>query len=676
MRQLGQRAGIYFGTESGLPGVHPRGATLISEPSWLMRVYGEGIDCQPLDAWGEALLALPQVRDWIKRAQRVPMSGNPGSDRSADTPLDLLKSFCLLFEPSRACLMAGALNFSAYRLASREAGGAALGLMFGAASYLERGADDRWTRVRLTLAGDSSGNTRGPSASSDRRPDDASPERRPVARDERESDDLPPGHYARMVERALVALRDPALVSLTLSQSYRRRIERPPIDAFLGLREANPTPACFFVNDGLDLQLLGASPDLQLQLEGRRVRTTPVCGTVARGDGSEGLAASIRELLGNPVDSAALTVCSDALRTDLAPFCEPGSLHRSHARQPMALATVVHAVDVIDGRLQPGVHAWDLIAATAAPVMVTGTPRAAALAAINALEPSPRGWYGGQVVRIDCDGDASSGTILRAAAVRSRIAEVRAGGDLLADSDPAREEAESRLKTRSLWRAFGLEATPDRPTVAHSAGSPRTDSGPTARPRQRRSSQVALSVDAASDPFGAGLIDCVLGLGASLSRDLPDLRILAGPGLIRANASGLGALAGTRIIAIGEAAIDLLAASGEPIAPSMAMHGRVIDARSTERAPWQRPGQALERFECAIYLGRQLAVASDPNNAAGPDIGDRWTIWAEDDTGRPLAMIHNQQPWVCLLFRPDSLASAECARQALGHAIEALSPRP
>ena len=117
-------------------------------------------------------------------------------------------------------------------------------------------------------------------------------------------------------------------------------------------------------------------------------------------DSTANTAASTRELLNEEVDAASLAVCTDALRSDLAPLCVPGSLHLSERRRPMSLATVVHAVDRLKGRLRPGCDAWDAIAATAAPVMVTGTPRALALPAIAALEASPRGWYGGLAVQV------------------------------------------------------------------------------------------------------------------------------------------------------------------------------------------------------------------------------------------------------------------------------------
>ena len=329
------------------------------------------------------------------------------------------------FVPAPEVLLLGALPFTAHRLADARPGadGERLGLLFLGERYWQRGADGRWQHIGLTLHD-------GPAAP----PPVAAPRDKAAVSDRPQGaapvDDHPPGGYARMVQRALVHLQGPALVSLTLSQSFRRRVSVSPALAFARLRQVNPAPATFFLNDGSGECLFGASPDLQLVLHQGEVQAMPVCGTVARGAGPVGEAESFRELVNEDVDAASLAVCTDALRNDLAPLCEPGSLRLMDRRRPLSLATVVHTVDRLGGQLRPGVDAWDAIIATAAPAMVTGTPRPSALAAIGQLEASPRGWYGGLMVLVRADGDALAGTILRAAAIHDGIAEVRTGGDL------------------------------------------------------------------------------------------------------------------------------------------------------------------------------------------------------------------------------------------------------
>jgi hypothetical protein len=289
----------------------------------------------------------------------------------------------------------------------------------------------------------------------------------------------------------------------------------------------------------------------------------------------------------------------------------------------MSLATVVHAVDRLGGRLHEGVDAWDAIVATAAPVMVTGTPRGEALAAIEALEASPRGWYGGLVVQVASNGDALAGTILRAATVRGGVAEVRTGGDLMADSSPEREEQESRLKTRSVWRAFGLEADAAAQAAHERAGAP-----------------AAVNLVDAGDPFGASLRDCLQGLGVALQRDAA-VTVLTGDAAPAVRECA---------VAVGDAAYRLLDGA-ERVDPE---HGRLLSCTATGLAPWQ----GAAPFIAARYAGWRL-----------PEAPPGWEVWATDATGVPVALAHPRQRLACLLFRPDSLLSDPQALRVLVAAL-------
>jgi len=606
LARLGQAPGAYFGVDAGIPGLHPLQATLLEQPALALRLFGDGVQAEALSAFGAALLAQPALAAWQAGLRR-----GPGEDT-----LKSVRGFLACFEASPDVLLLGALPFAADVLAKPGSSSEALGVLFFGERLLRRDGQGRWHSLRFSLPGAAAAAMPAPL----RHAAQAAPE---------PGDDHPPGGYARMVERALDWLREQPLVSLTLSQSYRRRVEMAPAQAFARLRAANPAPASFFLQDGAGLQLFGASPDLQLVVSGGAVEALPVCGTVRRRPGAVGEAESLRELMNEEVDAASLAVCSDALRNDLAPLCAPGSLRLSDRRRPMSLATVVHAVDRLQGRLRDGADAWDAIVATAAPVMVTGTPRVHALAGIAALEASPRGWYGGMVVQVASNGDALAGTILRAAAVRGGVAEVRTGGDLMADSDPAREEQESRLKTLSVWRAFGLEAAMGSAAAAQSPAA--------ALP-------AAVCFVDAQDAFGSATRDCLLGLGLALD-DTAAVRVVVGaphdwpPG---------------PVVAIGDAAYQLLAAQGASVQRIAPEHGRLLLCKPTAQAPWE--GEVS--FIAARYASFGLEAVP-----AG------WEVWAEDDQGRPVALAQAQRRLVALLYRPDSLLSDPQAQQLLRSAL-------
>ena len=615
MARLEQQAGIYFGVDAGIPGLHPLQATLLAEPALALRLYGDGLEVEALTDTAHTLLAQPELVNWLASARRS----------ATTSTITALRSFLACFAPSPDVLLLGPLPFAAHRLSEIGSDVGVLGVLFFGQQLLRRDGAGAWHQLSLSLP------AQPPGALPAVVPDPPKAAVMPEGAAGDPHDDYAPGGYADMVRRALVSLHGSALVSLTLSQSYRRRVEMPAVAAFHRLRAANPAPAVFFVNDGAGLQLFGASPDLQLVITADTLQALPVCGTVARRPGAIGEAESLRELLNEEVDAASLAVCTDALRNDLAPLCVPGSLQLLDRRRPMSLATVVHAVDRLQGRLREGSDAWDAIAATAAPVMVTGTPRLAALQAITELEASPRGWYGGLMVQVASNGEALVGTILRAAAVRNGVAEVRTGGDLMADSSPQREEQESRLKTRSLWRAFGLESTAADATVKDTIAVPAT---------------VRL-IDAA-DPFGQAMRDCLLGLGVGIHDGAP-CSLLIGTGDVAADPS-------SHLVAVGDAALRLLGQCGWNVLPARPEHGRSLLSTATPAAPWRSNGP----FVSAGYASFALQARVIP---AG------WQVWTVGEQGQPTALAHASRRLVCLLFRPDSLLSEPQALQVLRAAL-------
>ena len=617
---LDSKEGVYFGVDAGVAGLHPLQATLIEQPAIRMRLWGDGLDVQALSPFGEALLDHPGLSAWRARTGR-------GAGHAA---LSVTRQFLACFARSEDILLLGVLTFEAHRLAEGCSDAGSLGVLYFPERLLRRNGAGQWRFVALALA-DAVGTvapraTQPPAADAVISPPSIAP-----------ADDYAPGGYAQMVRRGIGLLRERPLVSLTLSQSYRRRVALAPSQAFARLRKANPAPATFFLNDGSGLRLFGASPDLQLVVRDREIQALPVCGTVARRPGPQGEAQSLRELFNEEVDAAALAVCSDALRNDLAPLCEPGSLRLLERRRPMSLATVTHAVDRIAGRLRPGADAWDAIAATAAPVMVTGTPRGLALQAIAELEASPRGWYGGMVVQVSSDGSALAGTVLRAAAVRGDVAEVRTGGDLLADSSPEREEAESRLKTRSLWRAFGL---------ADAGGEP---AGELTVPD--RVPPLTVHVEAAGDPFAAALIDLLAGLHI-VSANNANTWVLAGDTLPRAGLPG-------RVVAIGDAAYRVLALEGVDVQACHAEQGRALACVLTPEAPLKATGI----FSAGRYARFRLTQL-EPQG---------WTVWARDAQGAPVLLLRDST--ACMLYRPDSLLCDAEAVLLFEAAVAAVSRR-
>ena len=280
--------------------------------------------------------------------------------------------------------------------------------------------------------------------------------------------------------------------------------------------------------------------------------------------------------------------------------------------------------------------------------MLTGTPRRLALAAIEALEAGPRGWYGGRVVQVGAGGCAIVGTVRRAVALRTGVAEGRTGGDLMADSNPERAEHESRVKAVSLWRAPGLPVE---------AGLQASIEGQPSGPKQRIDRlPPAVALLDAGDPFADAVAETLLGLQLRLDAAATPV-VLIGADAARCFEA---ASRGSGLVAIGDAAARVLQHAGFAVASIRPEHGRSMRCVPTADAPWTE--QRASR-RCAMR----------PSASIGCPRVDRPTARAGsrgcDEHGRPVVLAHPERRTVCLLLRPDSLLADAIARDALLAAI-------
>jgi anthranilate synthase len=262
--------------------------------------------------------------------------------------------------------------------------------------------------------------------------------------------DHAPGEYAAMVRIAQASFKRGDLFEVVPGQTFVEASSASPAELFRRLRERNPSPYGFLLSLGESEYLVGASPEMYVRVDGDRVETCPISGTIARGADAIGDAAQILSLLASSKDESELTMCTDVDRNDKSRICVPGSVRVIGRRQIEMYARLIHTVDHVEGRLRPERDALDAFLAHAWAVTVTGAPKAWAMQFIEDHERSARAWYGGAVGLLGFDGNMNTGLTLRTIHVKDGLASVRAGATLLYDSDPEAEEAETELKASAF----------------------------------------------------------------------------------------------------------------------------------------------------------------------------------------------------------------------------------
>jgi anthranilate synthase len=267
--------------------------------------------------------------------------------------------------------------------------------------------------------------------------------------------DHAPSEYAAMVEKVRAGMKVGDYYEVVLRQTFSAGFEGSPSDLFRRVQKGSPSPYEFLLQFG-DEQLIGASPEMFVRVEGRRVETCPISGTARRTGDPLVDHDLIRELLNSPKEESELTMCTDVDRNDKSRVCVPGSVKVIGRRLIERYAGLFHTVDHVEGTLDEGFDSLDAFLSHMWAVTVIGAPKKAAAQAVEDLEKDARGWYGGAVGMLSLNGDINTGILIRTVHLKDGVARYPAGATLLYDSNPAAEELETRLKATGFFRSLRI----------------------------------------------------------------------------------------------------------------------------------------------------------------------------------------------------------------------------
>lgn len=276
--------------------------------------------------------------------------------------------------------------------------------------------------------------------------------------------DHKPEEYMANVETVREGMRQGEYYEVVLRQTFQANYSDHASELFQRIQKASPSPYEFFLQLG-DEQLVGASPEMFVRVEGNRVETCPISGTARRTGDPLRDADNIRDLLNSTKEESELTMCTDVDRNDKSRIAIPGSVKVIGRRLIESYAGVFHTVDHVEALLQPGFDSLDAFLTHMWAVTVIGAPKKAAAQTVENLEKDARGWYGGAVGMVSLNGDINTGILIRTVHLRDGIARYPAGATLLYDSVPELEEQETRLKATGFFRALRGAKKPEAAEV-------------------------------------------------------------------------------------------------------------------------------------------------------------------------------------------------------------------
>jgi anthranilate synthase component 1 len=277
--------------------------------------------------------------------------------------------------------------------------------------------------------------------------------------------------YIRAVEVAKDAIASGEAIQVVLA---RRQSFGLPIDPATGrqldgvslyraLRRVNPSPYLFFVRTP-QFEVVGASPELLLQVDGDRLTTHPIAGTRPRGADEREDQILAEQLQRDPKERAEHIMLVDLGRNDLGRVARPGTVTVSKYLEVEKYSHVLHLVSHVEARLRPDLDALDALRAVFPAGTLSGAPKVRAMQLIAAAEGERRGLYGGAAGYLGYNGNLDTAITIRSAVLKDAQAHLHTGAGIVAGSVPEKEFEETEHKAAALRRAIELAvAPPDAP---------------------------------------------------------------------------------------------------------------------------------------------------------------------------------------------------------------------
>lgn len=245
------------------------------------------------------------------------------------------------------------------------------------------------------------------------------------------------------------------VIQVVLSQRFDTESRTPPFDIYRALRVINPSPYMYYIDTG-DARIVGSSPEILVRLEGEKVVLRPIAGTRRRGETDAEDAALELELKADPKEVAEHIMLVDLGRNDVGRVAKTGTVKVTELMTVERYSHVMHLVSNVEGDLDEGLDAFDVLSACFPAGTVTGAPKVRAMEIIEELEPSKRGPYAGAVGYFSYSGNMDTCITIRTIIIKDNKVYVQSGAGIVADSDPEKEYTETMNKAMAMVKAVEI----------------------------------------------------------------------------------------------------------------------------------------------------------------------------------------------------------------------------
>lgn len=262
--------------------------------------------------------------------------------------------------------------------------------------------------------------------------------------------------YMKAVEKVKEYIRSGDVFQVNLSLRRGRPYQGSTSELYEWLRLINPSPYMGYLHFPA-MDIVSASPELLVKLDGGKMTARPIAGTRRRGHTRKEEEAFIKELMENEKERAEHVMLVDLERNDLGRVSRYGTVKVDELMTIEFYSHVMHLVSEVTGQLREDLDSLDAIQATFPGGTITGAPKVRTMEIIEELEPVKRGPYTGSMGWIDYQDNMEFNIIIRTLFIKDKNIYLQAGAGIVMDSEPEREYKESINKARALIKALAFD---------------------------------------------------------------------------------------------------------------------------------------------------------------------------------------------------------------------------
>lgn len=264
------------------------------------------------------------------------------------------------------------------------------------------------------------------------------PERKPFRLTSSWRSNMTREQYGRNFRQVQNYLLSGDCYQVNLAQCFSASYEGDEWQAFKNLNATNRAPFTAFIRLP-DSALISLSPERFILLEGKKIQTRPIKGTLPRLEDPAEDARQAQKLANSPKDRAENLMIVDLMRNDISRVAVPGSVRVPELFVVEPFPAVHHLVSTITAELPESLMATDLLRACFPGGSITGAPKVRAMEIIEELEPQRRNAWCGSIGYLSFCGNMDTSITIRTLTAEAGKLYCSAGGGIVADST---EEAE------------------------------------------------------------------------------------------------------------------------------------------------------------------------------------------------------------------------------------------